>query len=82
METVVVNGKHLDVIELFPETILVQDIVTKEVFLILYCQVENESGVCYNNSEVSNIISLEYWKKCQKKEKAKKPQSKKLYKMI
>lgn len=72
MEIVKFNGRIVEVIELFSDHLIVQDIRTKEIFLILYCQVEKENEICYNSDDVSNIISLEFWKQCLRKTKSKK----------
>lgn len=60
METVFFKGAELDVVELFPEFVVVQDPNSKAVFLLAYEQIDPPSHPDYNDGSIDgNVISLE-----------------------
>lgn len=62
-----INGKQVDVIECFENFILVQNIVTKEIFLASYGQFDSCESDSYTLK--SNVISFEGWKSWEEKRK-------------
>ena len=62
-------GKESDVIELFHEHILIQELDSKAIHLITYKMLEESNHLVYNdNIERNNVISLRYYKCQEKKE--------------
>lgn len=75
-DNVTINGVVVEIIELFDEKALVQELISKEIYLIYLCEFDPTDGIGYNNNIEpegrSNIISLKGWLKCQKTRKNKK----------
>ena len=63
------KGKPVDIIEMFDLGVVVQDVESKDIFTILYDELDSPQDVGYNNE--SNIISLKGWKEWQRKTKKK-----------
>lgn len=77
-------GKESDIIELFQDHILIQEIDSKAIHLVTYKTLEESNLLVYNETvERNNVISLRYYK-CQeeedsgKEEKVWKPTRKKI----
>jgi hypothetical protein len=66
-----VKGKDVDIIEYFDEYILVQEISTGKIFLTVIYSIE-EVGKIEEPEEKSNIISIDWARKCQRKTRTKK----------
>lgn len=65
-----IRGVQVELIEAFRDMILVQCILTKEIFLAPYWDVDPHEETGYNNcDEVSNVVSLRGWLSCRKNEK-------------
>lgn len=60
METCKVNGVPVEVIECFKEHILVQEVVSRDIYLVFYWQIDPSETIGYNSND-SNIISLKGW---------------------
>lgn len=64
-----VHGVCIEIIEVFEESALIQEIESKEIYLIDFDDFDMDDSVRYNNnSDTNNVISLYGWKdKWQKK---------------
>lgn len=64
-----VSGVEVDIIELFTDLVLVQEITTKNIYLVPYYCIEADADISYNDNceDISNVISLEGWKKWRKR---------------
>lgn len=66
------DGICIELIQLFDEHALVQEVLSKKIYLIHVRQIDSAFGLEYNNIEakdLSNVISLKGWIKCQRKTK-------------
>lgn len=66
------EGILVEIIDIFEESVLIQEVDSKEVYLVYYSEFDPSDAMLYNIEE-SNIISMEGWKAiCQEKKKKKK----------
>jgi len=65
-----IGGNSVEVIELFEDHLLVQEVLSKRIYLVYYYELDPGNEMVYNNID-SNILSMSYWKDflCQKKRK-------------
>lgn len=63
------EGIVVEIIEIFDDSVLIQEVDSKEIYLVYYHDFDPSDSILYN-IETSNIISLDGWKAlCQKKKK-------------
>jgi len=71
------HGVSVDILELFDDLILIQEIISKNIYLITYNCIDPHDNIGYNSKceEDSNVISLKGWSRWQgrKKQPKKKP---------
>lgn len=62
-------GKSVDIIRYFKYHVLVQEVDSKQIYLVEYDKFDPAPGVSYNRdlAEVSNVISLDWVRRCRKK---------------
>lgn len=81
MENVSVNEVEIDIVQQMGDYIVVQEKITKAIYVILVSELDSPDPVSYNNDLDNNVISLEYrvrsWllKKAQKLEREKRQKS-------
>ncbi len=65
-----INGINLEVVEVFSDNVIVQDVKTKEIYTLPVFFIEHVRNWCYNNTceDESNVFSLTGWSKWRKKE--------------
>ena len=65
-----IDKKIVEIIELFGDHALVQEIISKKIFIAYFWQFDSCVPVLYNiNEEISNVISLRGWKDGKEEEK-------------
>jgi hypothetical protein len=75
MESLKVNGKDVEVIEIFDLFVLIQEIKSGEIYLVHHKQFDDHNNSEYNEP-ISNVVSLEEYRKWQKTKIGKKPKLK------
>jgi len=62
---VFVNKKEVDIIEVFDDYLIVQELKSKQIYIVRYCDLDNLHCTPTSDKmvETSNVISLDYYRK-------------------
>ena len=56
-----IKGVLVEVIQIFTDCVLVEDPISKNIFIIEFSQIENSENIEYSDNLDSNVVSMEGW---------------------